>query len=256
MSVAAGANGTPPLQIAEHVLSIRRSPARREELVALLAEQSPIYRGLGTGDAERIRGFVLASFETLGLPESALPFVLEELETGINPYTVAAAAKALRGSRQVSDRTLALLVAAARRIESNDDNVQYDTMDPGDRVPPRTSALAEIVRTIAALGAKARPLWDAIDAMVARDTVSADAMTASEQVRRNVSGQADEPCCCAAPPALVLPGKAAVHDIDAVALEDQSGATFAYGGFFLWASFRGDVLLRALHESPKMFADG
>ena len=205
MSVAE-ARGTAPLQIAEHILSIRRAPARREELVALLAEQSAIYRGLGMGDAERIRGFVLASFEALGLPDSALPFVLEELETGINPYTMAAAAKALRGARQVSDRTLALLVSAAGRVESNDDNVQYDTMDPGDRVAPRTSALAEIMGTIAAL---------------------------RDRAHGGPTDQAGEHCCCASPPAPVLSAPSpTLRSIDDLALQDQSGVNFAYRDFF------------------------
>lgn len=114
MSVAPDRYGT--AEIAEDIIALRRTPARREELVALLAEQSPIYHGLSANAAERIRGFIFASFETVGLPQSALPFILEELETGINPYTVAAAAKALRGAAEIADTTFALLVTAAGRI--------------------------------------------------------------------------------------------------------------------------------------------
>src|SRR5947207_14933933 len=111
--------------IEDDIVSIRRSPQRRDELMALLAEQSPVYRGLGSGDVDRIRGFVLASFEKVGLPESAVTFVLEELQTGINPYTVAAAARAVRGATRVSDEMLAGLAGAASRIAGNDDNGQY-----------------------------------------------------------------------------------------------------------------------------------
>jgi protein SCO1 len=232
MSAAAQAERT--AHIAETILAIRRSPAGREELVALLAEQSPIYQGLSAAEAERIRGFILASFEDAGLPQSALPFVLEELETGINPYTVAAAARALRGAPEVSDATFALLVAAAERIASNDDNVQYETIDPGDRVARRTSALAEIIRTIAALGPRARPLWGAIEAMAARGNVSPEAMTAIDRARHSLSGQPNEHCCCtAAPPPLVVPSSTpAFRNTDDVVLEDQSGATFKYREFF------------------------
>jgi cytochrome oxidase Cu insertion factor (SCO1/SenC/PrrC family) len=231
MSFAAEANETPPLKIAEHVLSIRRSPARREELVALLAEQSAVYRGLGTGEAERIRGFVLASFEQVGLPESALPFVLEELETGYNPYTVAAAAKALRGASQISDHGLKLLVAAAGRIKTNDDNVQYDSLDPTDPTAKRTSALAEIIRTIAASGARAR---QAIEAMADARAVSREAMAAMEQARRGLADPADQQCCCSGPPpAAARAGKPTAFDsIDDIALQDQSGTNFQYRDFF------------------------
>lgn len=130
----------------------------------MLAEQSPIYSGLGSGEAERLRGFVLASFEAVGLPDSALPFVLEELGAGINPYTVAAAARALRGADRISDHALRLLGEAAWRIESNDDWLQYETIDPDNRTASRTTALAEIIRTIGLTGARARPLIDAIAA--------------------------------------------------------------------------------------------
>ena len=57
------ANTAETVELAETVVAIRRVPRRREELVALLAEQSSIYRGLSAGEAERLRGFILASFE-------------------------------------------------------------------------------------------------------------------------------------------------------------------------------------------------
>jgi cytochrome oxidase Cu insertion factor (SCO1/SenC/PrrC family) len=231
--MSAAVNPAETAEIAGRVVAIRRAPGRRQELVALLAEQSPIYRGLSAGAAERLRGFILASFEKAGLPQSALPFVREELQTGINPYTVAAAAKALRGAAEISDATFALLVAAAERIAGKDDNVQYETMDPGDRAAPRTSALAEIIRTIAASGPRARPLWAAIDAMAAHGNVCAEAMTAIDRARQALSSQPAAHCCCTTePPPLVLPAQSpAVQDVSDLALEDQSGATFKYRDF-------------------------
>ena len=231
MSLAANADATPAAEVAQHILSIRRSPARREELVLLLAEQSAVYRGLGTGDAERIRGFVLASFEQVGLPESALPFVLEELETSYNPYTVAAAAKALRGASRISDHGLSLLVAAAGRIKSNDDNVQYDSLDPAHPGAKRTSALAEIIRTIAASGARAR---QAIEALADPGAVSPEAMAAIEQARRGLTDPAEQQCCCSGPPPAAARASqpTAFDSVDDLALQDQSGATFKYRDLF------------------------
>jgi protein SCO1/2 len=231
--MSAAAKTAETAEIAATVVAIRHAPSRREELVALLAEQSPIYRGLSAGEAERLRGFILASFEKTGLPPSALPFVREELQTGINPYTVAAAAKALRGTSEISDDIFALLVAAAERIAGNDDNVQYETIDPVDRVTRRTGALTEIIRTIAASGPRARPLWAAIDAMAARGNVSAEGMMAIDLARQALSSQPNAPCCCTAePPPLVLPAQSpAARDVSDLALEDQSGATFKYRDF-------------------------
>lgn len=231
MNDAAGAR-MDPARIAEQIASIRRSPSRREELVALLSEQSAIYSGLGAGDAERIRGFVLASFEETGLPESAIPFVVEELETGTNPYTVAGAAKALRGMSRPSERMLRLLVAAAQRIESNDDFVQHDTLNPGDRPEARTSAVAEIIRTLSARGPAGQDMWDQIRAMGDRGALSPAAMSAITEAGISRSTAASAPCCCGTPPPISLPAQATSRDLRDLALEDQSGTAFTYRELF------------------------
>lgn len=219
-------------ELAESILSIRLAPARRSELVEMLAEQSAIYAGLGSGEAERLRGFVLASFENVGLPDGALPFVLEELGTGINPYTVGAAAKALRGADRICDRGLRLLGEAARRIEANDDWVQYETIDPQNRTAARTTALAEIIHTIGLTGGRGRPL---IDAMAAKSNVSLDVMAAIEAARRAAPAAAEtEHCCCAAPPPppQTAAATAAGASVDDLELQDQSGGRFRYRAFF------------------------
>ena len=66
--------------------------------------------GWCANETERVRGYVLASFESAGLPPEGMPFVLEELEVGNNPYTIARAARALRGAPEVPADVPALLV--------------------------------------------------------------------------------------------------------------------------------------------------
>jgi cytochrome oxidase Cu insertion factor (SCO1/SenC/PrrC family) len=238
MVAADATNGMAPARIAEDIISLRRAPARREELVAMLAEQSPVYQGLGSGEAERIRGFVLASFEKVGLPETALPFVLEELQTGLNPYTVAAAAKGLRGAGLISDDAVKMLGIAALRIENDDDNVQHETFDPGDRTPARTSALAEIVRTIGLSGASAQHLRGTLDEIADRGNISPEVAAAIVKARQGLSGETAGHCCCSTPPPMAAASRSPVRPtvddtaIGDLALEDQSGATFNYADFF------------------------
>ena len=58
---------------------------RRRQLAAMLAEQSPVYAGRGSqrsGTPTRVHPRELRD---AGLPPEAVPFVLEELETGQNP---------------------------------------------------------------------------------------------------------------------------------------------------------------------------
>ena len=114
-------------------------------LATMLAEQAPLFAGRGTNEAERVRGYILASFETAGLPPEAVPFVLEELETGRSPYTVAAAARALRGAVDVPAEVPLLLVGAIARLRGTDDVVSFErlafTAEPrqlgkrGERIP-------------------------------------------------------------------------------------------------------------------------
>jgi protein SCO1/2 len=146
----------------------RLLPNQQERFVALLAEQSPIYAGRSTGDAERVRGYLLASFEAMGLPPSAMPFVIEELESGLNPYVVAAAAKALRGARDISDLIAPLLLAAIDRIRGSDDVVCFNfRRDRGAQDAP-TTALMELFRTLAWLGPRAGEAEAPLKAMLSR----------------------------------------------------------------------------------------
>jgi cytochrome oxidase Cu insertion factor (SCO1/SenC/PrrC family) len=112
----------------------------------LLAEQSPIYAGLGTLEAERFRANVFESFAADGLPEDVLPAALEELSTGDNVVSVAAAARSLLFSRVVPPEADILLSRAIERFATHD--VPFDL----DRcLPSATSAVSAIVDARVAL---------------------------------------------------------------------------------------------------------
>jgi protein SCO1/2 len=217
--------------VAECIESICRTPQANEQLAALLAENSPIYHGLSTGEAERIRGFVLARFERIGLSQTAMPFVIEELQTGLNPYTVAGAAKAVRGAVEPSEDMLALLASAAQRIASNDDFVQHRTLD-ATPCETQTSAMAEIIHTLAAAGPRARPYWGSIVALAEAGQLSPAALAAmNDGLPAGATGI--KGCCCGGPPAVVLPNKSALPSqvLTDLLVQDQSGADFAFSDF-------------------------
>ena len=67
------------------VAEVRADPARRDELLALLREDAAVHQGRGASTATRIRGWVLAAFADVGLPDGAVPYVLEDLENDIDP---------------------------------------------------------------------------------------------------------------------------------------------------------------------------
>jgi cytochrome oxidase Cu insertion factor (SCO1/SenC/PrrC family) len=223
--------------LAARVDEVRRRPDAARELAAMLVEQSPCFAGRGTNEAERLTGFVLASFETAGLPPEAEPFVLEELELGRNPYTVAAAARALRGAREVPAEAPALLVAAIARLRGADDVVRFDGFAPAPARGDATTALAELARTLAQLGPRAKPALGDLRALVDGEgeefspAVNAELARATEALER---GDAAAPsACCSEPPAAPhVAGSTACTDLADLALEDQDGTRLSLSEAF------------------------
>jgi protein SCO1/2 len=231
---------TPSATIAAFADQVRARPALREELLPLLREQSPVYAGRSANDAERLRGYLLASFESTGLPPEALACVLEELETGMHPYAVAAAARALRGAHSVPPRTVPLLLAAIDRIRLSDDFVCFDGWDacPGDG---STTALMELLRTIAWLGPRTT------EANAALIDIAGSAAAFSPAVHDEIAkavaattATAPAHCCCVEKQATpgVTPQRDALlpppdDDVATLELEDQDGARLTFADFFV-----------------------
>jgi cytochrome oxidase Cu insertion factor (SCO1/SenC/PrrC family) len=217
---------------AARIEAARGAPDAPARLVAMLAEQSPLYAGRGTNAAERLRGYVLASFETAGLPPAAVPFVLEELETGINPYTVAAAARALRGSATVPAEAPDLLVRAIARLRGADDVVSFERLAP--EPAGGVTALAELARTLVLLGPRARSaLAQLEDLLDAEGNGFAPAVRAEIAAAVAAIGRHDA-CCHPEPPAAAAApvAAAAVADLASLAFEDQDGARLSFSDAF------------------------
>jgi hypothetical protein len=229
--------------VAAHVDELRRRPGAAPELAAMLLEQSPWYAGRGTNEAERLRGYILASFETTGLPPEAVPVVLEELELGRTAYTVAAAARALRGAREVPAEAPALLVGAITRLGATDDTVSFEAFAPTPGSGESITALTELARTLAELGPGAKPVLDDLQALIDHQaetfspTVRAELASAAEAVRQADAAPAG--ACCAEH------GHAAhdvaTHDVATsaadleladLALEDQDGTQLTFSDAF------------------------
>ncbi len=138
------------------------TPPRAREL-AQLDERHPIYAGKSTNQVCRLKGFILASFATTGLPDEALPFVLEELQSGRDPYVVAAAAKALRGAGEPAAWMAPFLLDAVRHIGGADDMFTFDTPEVIWPITHATTARGELRRTIEWIGPSARSAAAALE---------------------------------------------------------------------------------------------
>jgi protein SCO1/2 len=146
---------TPEEHIAALVDVVKRNPQCRDSLVELLPERIPLYAGRGTNATIRMRGYIIAAFEQVGLPDAAIPYVLEELESGRDAYLVAAAARALRGLDGTS-HAVPFLLKAIENIKYSDDAVTFGSYKPQWPVPSHTTAIEEILKTFAWLGEDAR----------------------------------------------------------------------------------------------------
>lgn len=231
-------------EVAARVNAARRMPDAAGTLASMLAEQGPLFAGRGTNEAERLRGYILASFETAGLPPEAVPFVLEELEIGGNPYTVAAAARALGGTTEVPDEAPRLLVGAIARLRRDDDVVSFEQFEPMSTSANAVTAIAELARRLALLGPLARPALPDLMALIAAEgetfspAVLSELAEAVEAIER--SEHSVDACCSAehdteatAPRSAVPSRLAAGEHLKDLALESQDGTRLSFSEAFL-----------------------
>jgi protein SCO1/2 len=190
-----------------------------------------------------MRGYLLAAFEGAGLPEEALPYVFEELESGRGAYLVAAAARALRGRESRNSDAVPFLVKAIENIKYADDAVSFDSYRPTWPLSGHTTTLNEIVATVAWLGSEASSALPALRSLLEEPGVlSAAARANLESV---VSGLSVGGSCCAVPapsPCCTHHSETArpvIHEIQprievpaGVELEDQDGARVMFREFF------------------------
>jgi cytochrome oxidase Cu insertion factor (SCO1/SenC/PrrC family) len=152
--------------LAARIDACKQQPDAGDTLVAMLAEEAPLYAGRTVNETEWLRGYILASFETVGLPARAVPFVLEELETGRNPYTVAAAARALRGAATLPADAAGLLVMAIARLRGGDEVVSIERFGISPSKGATTTALGELASTLGLLGPRASRAAAALSALL------------------------------------------------------------------------------------------
>jgi cytochrome oxidase Cu insertion factor (SCO1/SenC/PrrC family) len=205
------------------------------KLAALLSERLPLYEGRGANQVIRMRGYILAAFERTGLPGEALPYVLEELESGHSAYLVAAAAKAARGMEAPPADLPAYLLKAARNIRQKDDAVTFEQYKPDWPAANPTSALREIFRTLAWLGARGVAVRAELEKLAAEGAFSPGvtaelrlAVEASAE-RQAAASPAARPCCATKP---LMQIGAARPVGGGIRLQDQDGRQVPLEEFF------------------------
>lgn len=136
---------------------IKQQPAgQTDALVCLLSENHPIYRNRSANQTSRLRGYAMSAFATITLPQRALPYVLESLESAFHPYLVAGAARSLRGMRKPHPQTAGYLIKAILNIWQNDQPVSFEQYHVEWPLDQYSTAVSEILKALAELGSFAR----------------------------------------------------------------------------------------------------
>lgn len=229
---------TPEEELAALVDDARRMRGRGDELARLLPEQHPLYRNRSANEIIRIRGYVLAAFEQTGTPEAAVPYILEELESGIDAYLVAAAAKALRGLDKLPTGAVPFLFKAVENIRGRDDALTFESYKPRWPVAIPTTALKELFITFGYLGARAREALPGLERLLAEGSKSFTAPVRAEienaigRIRADESE--DDGSCCTLPKGFGLIARCVGRgaSVASVELEDQDGRPLTFGEFF------------------------
>jgi cytochrome oxidase Cu insertion factor (SCO1/SenC/PrrC family) len=251
--VTALERSTPETELGAYIESLRDLPQGPDELAALLPENLPIYQGRSAAEMGRLRGYLLAAFADTGLPDAALLYVLESLETGHIAYEVAGAAIGLRGLQTPSVDVAAPLLRAIDNLSGADATVSFETYNPAWPYAEPTTALTEVVRTIGQLGARAEAALEELGRLAQQqERFSRSVLEEMQRVLDKASAGHGEPAChagcdgeackCALAVELAsdhpccadmtLPEPVQDHATTGAMLQDQDGRTERLEDFF------------------------
>ena len=200
----------------------------------LLDERHAVYSGADTPAVTRMRGALLLALGHHALPVSALPFVLEELESAHDAWLTAVAAHVLRKYPEPSAAFAEPLLAAALYIRHRDEIVRLTT--GGDRfsgaAAGTTTALGEVLGTIGWLGHAGASCVPRLEQLLAEHPGPATARLLAQAIAAIGSDDgASTAAVIDADDTAAVP-RAAGADISDVRLQDHTGAELTFAAAF------------------------
>jgi len=231
-------------QFAALVDALAADPDRREQLTDLLREDHPFYDQRGTATTIQMRGWVLLALGRAGVSDAALIFVLEELDTGVDAYLVAAAARALRSYPHPTAALAPFAMRALANIRYRDDPVSFESYGEYADLSTDTSPVQELLATLGWLGPRARAVLPELETLRAqRGGLSRKRLIDVDRALKAIRGadQVDEfsaDTCCTLPSGLrntfswALSSRRGCEPIESTVFQDHNGELITFKEFF------------------------
>ena len=221
----------------ELIEELALDPAKQIQLIDLLQEDHPAYDQRGTTTVSRMRGWVVLALARINIPETALPFVLEELDTGVDAYLVATAAFALRSYPSPSRAFAPFVVRAITNIRYRDERVSLEQYGGYAIGSAGTTPVRELLATLLWLGPQAHAMVSEIESLRSGPTALNKKYHPSiEQVMSAI--QAETSDCCQLPDSVrdlfswMRTNRPDSAPVESIVFEDQNGQAITFGEFF------------------------
>jgi len=233
-------------QFAALVDELAADPERREQLTDLLREDHPYYDECGVAKIVRMRGWVLLAMARTRVPDPALVFILEELDAGVDPYLVAASARALRSLPHPSPELAPFVMHALANVRYRDEPMSFEHYGEYAVSTTDTSAVRELLKTLAWLGPKARDVLPELKALRAQrgrfpHKTSIELSRAIQAIGDN--DRSDEPndrsCCDSSSNDVTgasfrtVDPRRSTEPVESILFEDQDGERITFRQFFI-----------------------
>ncbi len=201
------------------------------ELIEYLPEDHTIYQGRSAADIVRMRGWLILNLATDRVPASAIPFLLEELESGHDAYLVAAAARTIRSTAPNPTYT-PFVLNALRNNAGQDEPVSLDVFGEISSGTDTTSIVHELLETLAWLGPNAANGLGQIESMLKSDLTLESSYRCRLQTFADSLSRATPSDCCdwsRGPQPISIPFDRSIRDIP---FEDQDETRMTFAELF------------------------
>jgi protein SCO1/2 len=186
-----------------------------------------------------MRGWVMLTLGRTTLPEAALPFILEDLDTGVDAYLVAAATAALRSYPNPNPAFAPFVVRAITNIRYRDERLSLDTYGGFAIGTKGTSPVRELLTTLTWLGPHARAVIPDLESLRTGPTaLGKKYQPVLEEALNSIRADGETADCCQLPDSVrdlfswMRIKRPNSSSIESTVFEDQDGRTITFGEYF------------------------